>query len=102
MQKEIIEARIQRAIRPALDRADALLDYYTDGLPPEAWEPLALRVSIQETRRSFQSVGMSLTGLGSVARASVAALSSYGRVMSQLGDRPTERNFHGPSPLLHL
>lgn len=36
-----IEQRIHAAIRPQLDRADELLDYYTEGLPREVWEPIA-------------------------------------------------------------
>lgn len=41
MDKYIIEARIQAAIQPQLDRADELLDYYTEGLPREVWRPIA-------------------------------------------------------------
>lgn len=41
MDKHIIEARIQAAIQPQLDECDRLLDYYTEGLPREAWRPIA-------------------------------------------------------------
>lgn len=41
MSPEEIHNSIQASIRPQLDFADARLDYYTEGLPPEAWQPIA-------------------------------------------------------------
>ena len=41
MDTTTIETRIHAAIRPQLDRCDELLDYYTEGLPREVWQPLA-------------------------------------------------------------
>jgi len=36
-----IEQQIHDAIQPQLDECDRLLDYYTEGLPREVWQPLA-------------------------------------------------------------
>jgi len=44
MNKAVIEERIHAAIRPQLDECDRLLDYYTEGLPREVWEPIAFQV----------------------------------------------------------
>lgn len=45
MKPHEITARITAAIQPALDRADALLDHYTDGLPASTWRPIADRLN---------------------------------------------------------
>lgn len=45
MNRAVIEERVHAAIRPQLDRADELLDYYTEGLPREVWEPILHRVA---------------------------------------------------------
>ena len=36
-----IEQRIQAAIQPVLDTADALLDHYLQDAPVEVWGPIA-------------------------------------------------------------
>ena len=36
-----IEQRIQAAIQPVLDKADALLDHYLQDAPIEVWGPIA-------------------------------------------------------------
>lgn len=103
MQKEIIEARIQRAIKPALDRADALLDYYTEGLPPKAWRPLALRLQMLEVAASFRLVGAAFDELSKSLTIHGANVTSFGRVFSGFGDRPKDKDrFHGSPPMLYL
>lgn len=44
MNKETIEARIQASVKPQLDRADELLDHYTEGLPEHVWMSLAANI----------------------------------------------------------
>ena len=41
-----IRRRIHDSIRPQLDECDRLLDYYTEGLPPNLWQPMALRLAL--------------------------------------------------------
>lgn len=63
MRKQDIEQRVQASIQPALDFADARLDYYTDGLPREAWEPIAARLAPLTARQMMS---------GSIVATSVA------------------------------
>ena len=46
MNRAGIEERIHAAIRPQLDECDRLLDHYTEGLPPNLWQPMALRLAL--------------------------------------------------------
>ena len=41
MNRAVIEERIHASIRPQLDYADELLDYYMQDAPPEVWGPIA-------------------------------------------------------------
>ena len=41
MDTTTIETRIHAAIRPQLDKADALLDHYLQDAPIEVWGPIA-------------------------------------------------------------
>ena len=41
MNRAVIEERIHAAIRPQLDKADALLDHYLQDAPIEVWGPIA-------------------------------------------------------------
>ena len=46
MDTTTIETRIHNAIRPQLDECDRLLDCYTEGLSPDLWQPMALRLAL--------------------------------------------------------
>ena len=39
--KTVIDERVHAAIRPVLDKADALLDHYLQDAPVEVWGPIA-------------------------------------------------------------
>lgn len=84
MDKHTIEARIQAAIRPQLDQCDRLLDYYTEGLPREAWRPIALELGAApdaiEVMHVWSSLGenlqLAIENIGAAVEATVEAVTS--------------------------
>lgn len=45
MNKATIDERVHAAIRPQIDRCDALLDHYLQDAPREVWEPIMEQVT---------------------------------------------------------
>lgn len=49
-----IHAQVYESIRPVLDRADALLDYYLEDAPLHVWEPIVADIRAYEQRKPDQ------------------------------------------------
>lgn len=83
MNRTVIEERIHAAIRPQLDECDRLLDYYTEGLPREVWEPIAAKfkpkTATQILAEGFKGLGAALEGIGKIASDVVEAINAIGQ-----------------------
>lgn len=88
MNKAVIEERIHAAIRPQLDECDRLLDYYTEGLPREVWEPIAAKfkpkTASQILAEGFKGIGAALEGIGELA-------AEVGEAIYAIGQKKTVR-----------
>lgn len=61
---EVIRLNVMHSISPQLDRCDELLDYYTEGLPREVWEPIAFKVATDHYgTRPFRAIAGSFRDL---------------------------------------
>lgn len=88
-----IEERVMAAIKPQLDRADELLDYYTEGLPREVWLPIAYKFKPKTADERFAEFAQTVwPNLAQQIRRLGAALSAGATAFSQVFNAELNRD----------
>lgn len=91
MRREEIQQRVMTAIQPQLDRCDELLDYYTEGLPREVWEPIAFEAAAHHGKQTFVRIAANFGDL-------IERINSTVRKMAQVSQHPAFHDPHEPVP----